>query len=520
MYSDVPASLLPDGDPDEVTNTGGRVIVDLDTLLTWCEDDPVDTWEMQRNDLVQQVQGNRNVFIDYPELAWLLFGREIPQGMQTPTRSGCEHSYGDAVISEPGCTQPGTKSETCTICGNVHTVPTPALGHVDGDGDFCCDRCGVELIRAFTLADEVSDGDHLILFHPESGKVITPVVNSSNRLNGIAATENDGVIVPDQDSAVFYAVAAEDDGFYLMYAGKYLTTVRNGNQLYWVDDADDYSVWKFNDAGNGCTYVVNAKAGSVTRPQSLEFFNNAFTTYGLSTGNSAYEFMIFTSSSHVWEESSRTEPDCTHDGERLQICVSCMEERITMLPALGHEWGAWKQTKAPTVGAEGEESRVCVRCGEAETCAVPKLEPKQMYTIAYDPDGGIFRGSASVTSIVYADGQIVEIAEAPSRDGYTFWYWRGSKYQPGDSYTVTGDHTFTAVWKEVSGDEPNESEAKDHAGPEAKTSATPAAAVLPNTGDFSLLVPLIVLMIAVVDLLAAAAIRRKHVGFRRASFRK
>ena len=60
LYSDLDASLLPEGDPDEVTNTGGRVITDLDTLLTWCEDDPVDTWEMKRNDLAQLQQGNRS----------------------------------------------------------------------------------------------------------------------------------------------------------------------------------------------------------------------------------------------------------------------------------------------------------------------------------------------------------------------------------------------------------------------------------------------------------------------------
>ena len=35
-------------------------------LLEWCALDPVDTWEMERNDIVQGVQGNRNVFIDYP----------------------------------------------------------------------------------------------------------------------------------------------------------------------------------------------------------------------------------------------------------------------------------------------------------------------------------------------------------------------------------------------------------------------------------------------------------------------
>ncbi len=50
------------------------VIEDLDTLLKWMEEDPVDTWEMGRNDAVQSITGVRNAFVDYPELAWLLFG--------------------------------------------------------------------------------------------------------------------------------------------------------------------------------------------------------------------------------------------------------------------------------------------------------------------------------------------------------------------------------------------------------------------------------------------------------------
>ena len=61
------------------------VIENLDTLLQWMEEDPVDTWEMGRNDAVQAITGTRNVFVDYPEYAWLLFGQEIPNDMVTPS---------------------------------------------------------------------------------------------------------------------------------------------------------------------------------------------------------------------------------------------------------------------------------------------------------------------------------------------------------------------------------------------------------------------------------------------------
>ena len=61
------------------------VIENLTVLLKWMEEDPVDTWEMGRNDAVQAITGTRNVFVDYPEFAWLLFGKSVPTNMTTPS---------------------------------------------------------------------------------------------------------------------------------------------------------------------------------------------------------------------------------------------------------------------------------------------------------------------------------------------------------------------------------------------------------------------------------------------------
>ena len=45
--------------------------------LKWIGDDPVDEVEIERNNAVAEIQGNRNLFIDYPYLAEYIWGDSI-----------------------------------------------------------------------------------------------------------------------------------------------------------------------------------------------------------------------------------------------------------------------------------------------------------------------------------------------------------------------------------------------------------------------------------------------------------
>ncbi len=47
----------------------------LDALLAWNEEDPVDDFERNRNEVVYSYQGNRNPFIDHPEYVDAIFNR-------------------------------------------------------------------------------------------------------------------------------------------------------------------------------------------------------------------------------------------------------------------------------------------------------------------------------------------------------------------------------------------------------------------------------------------------------------
>ena len=72
------------GNTSYMWGTSG-VMESVTVLLNWMQEDPVDTWELARNDVVESITGVRNVFIDYPEYAYLLFGYSVPTTMSTPS---------------------------------------------------------------------------------------------------------------------------------------------------------------------------------------------------------------------------------------------------------------------------------------------------------------------------------------------------------------------------------------------------------------------------------------------------
>ena len=72
--------------------------------------------------------------------------------------------------------------------------------------------------------------------------------------------------------------------------------------------------------------------------------------------------------------------------------------------------------------------------------------PVTKYTITYVLNGGTLDGKTGTVTVQAEDGATITLPK-PTRSGYTFDYWEGSRYEAGASYKVTGNHTFTAQWK-------------------------------------------------------------------------
>ena len=387
LYQNVKAENLPAFDPDDKDNNGKKVIESLDTLLKWCKSDPVDTWEMSRNDETQTIQGNRNVFIDYPEYAWLVFGQDIPNDMKTPSGEAahaapaCDHVW-DAgkVTTEPTCTEAGVKTYTCSKCGNTKTEELPALGHIDENKDELCDRCGAKLGEdpkptgnKYVKAASLKDGDEVVLYNPEQGKALSEEIVATYYKVGTAVTPTDGVLET-SDTAIVWTVAADGTGFNLINdEGKKLSIEGTFSSIPYDKENDAWTVQTAATAG--CVYVVNENGKYISWSSKGNFA--AYTFDATKEADYALELYVKTADAphvHTWDEGKvTTEPTCTKAGVKTYTCTVCKETKTEAIAALGHKWDDGKVTTEPTCTKAGVKTYTCTVCKETKTEAVAAL---------------------------------------------------------------------------------------------------------------------------------------------------
>ncbi len=141
-------------------------------------------------------------------------------------------------------------------------------------------------------------------------------------------------------------------------------------------------------------------------------------------------------------------PTCTREGYSGDVYYApcgVLKQTGEILPALGHDFGAWTLSQAPTADAEGKETRACVRCGAEETRSVPKLiSAISIRNYAASTETYAYRS----TITFFAD------VKNPVLGAQIRWYVDGREYSANDSCTVTeADHSFTIQAKYVRGND-------------------------------------------------------------------
>lgn len=163
------------------------VIESKAVLLKWVKADPVDTWEMGRNNVVQEITGTRNVFVDYPELAFRLFEEAIPSDMTTPSGKAGETYEITVEVND-------SAMGSATLSGN-NINATPAAGYmVSGyevvSGTATVSRSG----NSFTVSAS-SDCTIKIIFAAKT-QVNVVYKNDTTQISAATAYSGDTITLP------------------------------------------------------------------------------------------------------------------------------------------------------------------------------------------------------------------------------------------------------------------------------------------------------------------------------------
>ena len=145
----------------ECTNTGSKynpngifgtdgVFESKQVLLDWMEQDPVDTWELGRNDSVESITGTRNVFVDYPELAFLLYNEEVPADMTTPSGEAANSGSNYTITAQSSNSDHGTVSLSGRTINATPASGYTVVGYTLLSGNAQVTRSG----NSFTVAAE------------------------------------------------------------------------------------------------------------------------------------------------------------------------------------------------------------------------------------------------------------------------------------------------------------------------------------------------------------------------------
>ncbi len=198
--------------------------------------------------------------------------------------------------------------------------------------------------KAGTLVNELQDGDQVVIYLPSAEKAISTEADGS-RLAGADAKVEDGKLTTDADNVVFTvkeagtSTRAAGDVYHIKADGKYLTSGATGNALTLEAEAGQYSQWTLEETSGGW-FIKNTEAQYNGNPQYVEYYSNAFTTYGM---NSNSDEAIYTFQFYYAPETATLQ-----DGDRVVIYNPAYGKALS-----GEYNGYYNKGTDVTVGTDG-----------------------------------------------------------------------------------------------------------------------------------------------------------------------
>ena len=302
------------------------------------------------------------------------------------TRLGCDsktdvtviealgHEWGEGKETKaPTCTEAGEKTYTCTRCNATKTEAIEALGHAYSD-EWTVDK-------EATCEEAGSKSHHCT----------RPGCDSKSEVTEIAALGHE------------WGEGTETKAPTCTEAGEktYTCTRCNATKTEAIEALGHAYSEEWTVDKEATCEEAGSKSHHCTRPGC----------------DSKSDVTVIEALGHEWGEGKETKaPTCTEAGEKTYTCTRCDKTKteevaalghaysdewtvdkeatceeagskshhctrpgcdsksdVTVIEALGHEWGEGKETKAPTCTEAGEKTYTCTRCSETKTEAIAAL---------------------------------------------------------------------------------------------------------------------------------------------------
>lgn len=245
------------------------VIESLSVLLNWMVEDPVDTWEMGRNDSMESINGARNVFVDYPELAFELFEQEIPTDIETPSTG---NGYQVNAVSS------NAARGSVKYAGNIIYV-TPATGYEYAGYRVTSGSANITVQGNALIVDPSSDCTITVDFQARSSKTVTFMANGV-RVGTMNPYTGDSIILPGSELATLngYTFAGWVESEIIEETDKAPAFYAAGASYEVKENVCLYALFTREGEGTGATTSYTLYTGALTDGDYIiTYGNNAMT---------------------------------------------------------------------------------------------------------------------------------------------------------------------------------------------------------------------------------------------------